>query len=151
MSQSALMEKEWRSIPGWEGCYEACSDGQIRSVRRVLERPHPKNPSKIQSRPYGGKLLTPQMGTTGYLAVNLWQHNKGITKAVHILVCSAFHGRREGRMDVNHKNGCKTDNRSENLEWATRRDNLMHAADVLGVKMVWMHQKERAQQRRMTK
>ena len=45
---------------------------------------------------------------------------------VHRLVLEAFIGVRPGR-EGNHKNGVKSDNRLENLEWATRGENQRHA------------------------
>lgn len=145
---SANISEIWRPIPGWDGYYEACSDGRIRSVQRLLTRPHPKNPTRMQKRIYGGKVLAPKIGTSGYPAVSLWRENKGVTIEVHRLVCSAFNGLPSGGMDVNHMNGCRTDNRATNLEWATRKDNLLHAEQVLGTKMVWVYQRERAIARR---
>jgi hypothetical protein len=141
-------EPEWRPIPGWEGHYEASNAGNIRSVRRVLSRAHPKSPARVQVRSYGGKVLSPKTSANGYAAVNLWRDNKGTTVDVHRLVCAAFNGAAPRGMDVNHINGCRTDNRPNNLEWVTRRENLLHAERVLGSKMVWTHQKERAAQRR---
>ena len=44
--------------------------------------------------------------------------------AVNVLVCLAFHGPRPDDHDAAHWNGDRTDNRPENLRWATRSDNL---------------------------
>jgi hypothetical protein len=50
------------------------------------------------------------------------------------MVALAFHGVPDDpKMDVNHKNGVKSDNRAENLEWMTRSQNKKHAHDVLGI------------------
>ncbi|MBR0527993.1 MAG: NUMOD4 motif-containing HNH endonuclease [Prevotella sp.] len=78
-----------------------------------------------------GRVLRPRKSRKGYLDVLL--QYKGQTKRfyVHKLVAIAFvEGWREG-LEVNHKNGVKTDNRAENLEWVTSSENKQHACNVL--------------------
>ena len=78
-----------------------------------------------------GQVLRPRKQNWGYLRVALYY--KGLCKErfVHNLVATAFvEGWREG-LQVNHKNGVKTDNRAENLEWVTSSENNQHAHDVL--------------------
>lgn len=62
-----------------------------------------------------------------YMSVTLKNINgKKCTKSVHRLVAAAFYGDNKDLV-VNHKNGNKTDNRPENLEYVTQSDNIKHA------------------------
>ena len=77
------------------------------------------------------QVLRPYDQSYGYLQVALFYKGQRRACYVHNLVATAFvEGWREG-LQVNHKNGIKSDNRAENLEWVTSSENKQHAHDVL--------------------
>src|SRR5271157_6368187 len=60
----------------------------------------------------------------GYLAVSLYQNNRGKTWPVHQMVAIAFHGSRPSpRHDAAHNDGDKMNNHHSNIRWATRAEN----------------------------
>lgn len=71
-----------------------------------------------------GKMLKPWK-VKGYPMVEL--NHSGI--AVHRLVALTFIPNLKGKPQVNHRNGIKTDNRVENLEWCTNQENQNHAVE----------------------
>lgn len=75
------------------------------------------------------KRLTPKNNWDGYLRVQLWDHQKCRYVSIHRLVAMAFIPNPENKPFINHKNGIKTDNRVENLEWCTQKENIKHALD----------------------
>ena len=122
-------EEEWRPIPDWEQLYEASNLGRVRSVKRVLKRPHWTGKC-LYKQSYGGKILSPKVGDGGYLYVNLWKNNKGHMRAVHRLVCAAFNGAAPSYLVCNHINHNRQDNTLTNLEFVTQKENLQHAKNA---------------------
>lgn len=73
-------------------------------------------------------MLRPLVINSGYATVNLRRDNKpGNRFTVHKLVTLSFLGPVPEGMVTNHKNGIKTDNRLENLEFCSQSENMVHA------------------------
>ena len=114
------MSIEWRAVSGFKH-YEVSSGGDVRSLDRMV-------PCHGGQRLAKGKGMKPQkIVSTGYMQIDL----EGKKKSVHRLVAEAFLGAAPAGMQVNHKNGDRTDNRIENLEWCTASENVQHGFRVL--------------------
>jgi len=96
----------WKDIPGYEGLYQASNYGRIASIR------------------YGFKIRSIVRNPTGYLQCAFRINNKIKTFLVHILVANTFNNKCDDCTQVDHINNIKTDNRSSNLQWVTRSDNI---------------------------
>lgn len=101
---------ELRPVEGYEGRYSVTADGRVWSHIR-----------DAWLRPGGNK--------TGYLSVILHDGSKRKTMSVHRLVALAWVPNADPVrfIEINHINGCKSANRSDNLEWCSRSTNLKHA------------------------
>jgi len=86
---------------------------------------HPSYSADSNGNIYGkkGKRIKTFPGTGGYLRFTTFENGKWQQVSVHVMVCEAFHGRREQGMQAAHANGIKTDNRPENLSWKTSKEN----------------------------
>lgn len=63
----------------------------------------------------------------GYLRVSLHKPRSQKTHFVHRLVCDAYLPNPDNKPMVNHINGVRHDNRLENLEWCTAKENIQHS------------------------
>lgn len=112
----------WKDVVGYEGIYQVSNFGQVRSLERI-DLAKKKRKSK-----YLKQCLDPHYFITPLSDKNkkrkLWK--------VHRLVAMAFIEKPIGKDFVNHKNGIKTDNRVDNLEWVTKGENAKHSYRELG-------------------
>lgn len=106
-----MKETRWKPISGYEGYYLVSDKGDVWSVRRK-------------------KMLAPKMQKTGYLRVALSVDGRVKNFSIHRIVALAFIPNPEGKPTVNHINENKTDNRVENLEWATTREQNTHGTRI---------------------
>ena len=121
----------WKPVVGYEGIYEVSNTGLVRSMTRTVPA------ACLSVKQVKGKLLKPWY-SSGYAFVGLGDALGGRTKKsakVHRIVMMAFSPiQNTEKMDVNHKDGDKTNNRLDNLEWCTRGENIKHSYDKLGRK-----------------
>lgn len=109
-------EEVWKDVIGYEGTYQVSSFGNVRSISR-------NHAGVIKHRV---KLLSQKISNCGYVRVTFFKNWIRKDSSVHRLVATAFIGNGEG-FEVNHKDGIKTNNCVENLEWCTQSINTLHA------------------------
>ena len=113
-----MQHEQWRVIPGYSD-YQVSDQGRVKSFKR-------KRNCLV------GQVLSPIRTSAGYFQVCLFGQGqkKGRFYLIHRLVMIAFAGENPNRPLVNHRNGVKTDNKLENLEWSTRSENAKHSFDT---------------------
>ena len=100
------MDEIWKDIKGFEGLYQVSNLGRVKSLRK-------------------GIIMKPDKHRGGYLYYILRRTERKTFKA-HRLVADAFVCR--PRLEVNHKDGDKKNNRADNLEMVTHKENMRLAA-----------------------
>lgn len=106
-----------KNVRGYEGLYLIDSLGNVVSL--------PKQQGSRFVNQY--KILGTKINRLGYKEVALTKNGKTKTLLLHRLIALHFIDNPKNYPCVNHKNGIKTDNRLENLEWCTRSQNTKHA------------------------
>ena len=115
------MQETWKPVVGYERTYEVSSLGRVRRSDCT-----PKRLLKIGKGSYCNSI---DKTTYGVVVLSL----NGIvrTRNVHRLVAEAFIPNPQGKKEVNHIDGDKSNNQVGNLEWVSHRENIIHAVRVL--------------------
>lgn len=114
------MEEIWKDVVGYENLYRVSNRGNVKSLDRV---------SKFYTG-YGirkGKDLKLTEDRNGYHRINLYKDGKSKQSFVHRLVAKAFIEKVKGKHHINHLDGNPKNNKVENLEWCTPKENTAHA------------------------
>lgn len=114
------VEEIWKDVQGYEGEYQVSNLGRVKSLDKTV---YVKNNNTAVKH---GKVLKARE-CQGYYYVCLSSKNIKKMCRVHILVAKAFVQNFKNKKTVNHINGNKLDNRAENLEWLSIKENLVHA------------------------
>ena len=97
----------WKDIEGYEGKYQASSDGRIRNSK--------------------GKVLKTYTDKCGYQLIGLYKDGKSKTFRVHRIIYEALVGDIPIDLQINHKDFNRSNNKVSNLEVTTREENVRHS------------------------
>ena len=110
-------DERWLPVVGYEGWYDVSDWGRVKRI-------------KAGKGAIAGRILSPQSDGCGYLRVVLYGDEERHQFSVHRLVMAAFIGPCQEGKEVNHKDGNKSNNRLDNLEYMTRHENIAHAFNL---------------------
>lgn len=108
----------FKPIPCFEGIYEINEHGEIRSLDRYVEN----NGTFIFRK---GQTIKPFINGSGYLQVGISKNGMRHRLYVHKLVAKTFLPNTEMLEEVNHIDHNKLNNHFSNLEWCTRKENIL--------------------------
>lgn len=102
----------WKTIIGFNN-YEISDEGKVRNKTTQY-------------------ILKGRLSKSGYYQVSLKNDETGkfMNQYIHRLVALHFIDNQENKREVNHKDGDKTNNKLENLEWVTSSENQKHRHSI---------------------
>ena len=98
----------WKDIKNYEGLYRVSNFGDVFSVRRQRN-------------------IYQSIDRYGYKQCLLYKDGVHKTQKVHRLVAESFIEKVDGKTQVNHKDGIRTNNNVSNLEWCNNSENQLHS------------------------
>ena len=105
----------WKDVKDYEGLYQVSNLGSLKSNKGYKKA---------------------SVNQDGYYQTTLYKNGKKRNVLVHRIVAEAFLPNLNNKPTVNHKDGNKLNNKLDNLEWATNKEQTNHSINVLGNKSV---------------
>ena len=114
MSYSSVMYEIWKDVPNTDGKYKVSNLGRVRSFNTREGVPRILKPAFNRHRNYH------------YISVQVQQQRRK-NWILHRLVAEVFIPNTDNSLIVDHVDGVKTNNRIDNLEWVTYKENSQRA------------------------
>lgn len=105
------MQEEWRDIAGYEGLYQVSNYGRVKNAKT-------------------GRIMKPKNNGRGYLCLSLHINGKRKFYNIHRLVANAFIPNIENKPEIDHIDCDQSNNRTDNLRWVTRLENMRNPITV---------------------
>ena len=115
-----IEQEIWKDVIGYEELYQASTMGRIKSLHKI---------GGASRQSFTG-IMKPKTNRGGYYVIHICKNGIAKETTVHKVIALTFLTNPYNLSTVNHKNGIKTDNRLENLEWCSIQDNLKHALET---------------------
>ena len=110
------IKEVWRDIPNYEKLYQVSNYGRIRSYDKYVN-------NRFKDVLRKGRIIKLNINPSGYYTVNLYKNKKKQIKTVHRLVAEVFIPKISYKNIINHIDGNKLNNNTNNLEWCTYSEN----------------------------
>ncbi len=109
LKRCRFVSQQWKpvNLATWRSKYEVSDHGQLRRIGKLRN-------------------CRGSLGHKGYRFVYFGSHTRAY---LHRIVALTFVPNPDGKPFVNHKDGCKMNNRADNLEWVTTEENNIHAVE----------------------
>ena len=124
------MEKEiWKDIPGYEGYYQVSTLGNIKALQKKY---YICNSSLV----YKDEKIMKQKTNRGYKIIELNKNGKSKRFQVHRLVALTFIPNIENKPYIDHIDGCRINNKLENLRWVTHKENMNNPITINRIRKI---------------
>lgn len=111
----------WKDIPDTNGLYSASNMGRFkRTGVSIID-----SIGRVQC--HREKILKKSYYSNGYERVRICVNGCGKDLLAHRILAILFIPNPDDKSEVNHINGTKADNRLDNLEWVTPKENSKHS------------------------
>lgn len=115
---SIIQTEIWKDIKNYEGLYQVSNFGRIRSLDKLIDDYRGKEVRLIK-----GKVLKP-FNRNGYYVISLTKNKKRNNYSVHRIVAQTFIKNVDNKPYINHLDYDRHNNRVDNLEWCTQKENI---------------------------
>lgn len=116
----------WKPVKNYEGIYEISNLGRVKSLPREKYCGHVNSAPQLTKE----RILKVKKDRLGYSRVKLSKNGISNLKYIHRIIAEAFIDNPKNKGEVNHIDGNKDNNKTSNLEWCSRSENVKHAFEL---------------------